>query len=189
VWVEAVLLTEDLDRLVAQFAPLTIALGAGRLHLSDPEPCVLVPEVGVWVVCRAKVHWPVLGIDVPVTLHSLAVLLRPQVVAGESGEALAVTLEIESMDLAGGPKMLDDRITAMANKELIRKEVELSWCFSRTLTHSFPLPESITPLESLDLTVLAGRVRIRSDGIGLAVKLDSAVKRHAVDPGAADETS
>lgn len=187
-WVEAVLLTEDLDRLVAQFAPLTIPLGAGQLHLSDPTPCVLVPETGVRVVCRAKVHWPMLGIDVPVTIHSLAVLLRPQIAPGESGEALVVTLEIESMDLAGIPKMFDGRITEMANKELIRKEIELSWCFSRTLTHSFPLPNSITPLDSLDLTVLAGRVRVQSDGVGLAVKLDSAVRRHAVDP-AAGETS
>ena len=176
-WVEAVLLTEDLDRLVAQFAPLTIPLGAGHLHLSDPRPCVLVPNIGVRVVCRAKVHWPVLGIDVPVTIQSLALLLKPQIVAGENGEALVVGLEIESADLVGVPKVFDHRITEMANKELIRKEVELSWCFVRTLTHSFQLPKSIAPLDSLDLTVLAGRVRILADGVGLAVKLDSAVKR------------
>lgn len=184
-WVEAVLLTEDLDHLVGQFAPLTIPLGAGHLHLSHPDPCVLLPDVGVRVACRAKLHWPVLGIDVPVTIQSLTLLLRPQISAREHGDSLVVTLEIEDADLAGVPKILDRTITEMANKELIRKEVELSWCFARALTHSFELPKTLTPLDSLALSVQAGRVSVRSDGVGLAVRLHAVVQRHEVDPAAA----
>lgn len=176
-WVEAVLLGEDLDRLVAQFAPMTIPIGAGRVVLSEPAPAVLVPEVGLRVTCQARIHWPVLGIDVPVTIQSLAVLVRPAVAPGPDGQALVVTVEIESVDLAGVPKMIEEKITEKINAELGRRQVELSWNFAQTLTHSFLLPESIRPLASLDLRVTAGRVRIQADGIGLAVQLRSAVER------------
>ena len=40
-------------------------------------------------------------------------------------------------------------------------------------------------LDSLDLAVTAGRVKILSDGIGLAVKFDSAVMRRPLEPAAA----
>lgn len=178
-WVEAVLLGDDLDRLLAQFAPLTIPIGAGHLLLSDPAPCVPVPDVGLRVVCKALVHWPVLGMAVPITVHSLTMLVRPEVVAGASGCVLVFKLEVEAMDLAAVPAVLAPRITGMVNDELARRQVELSWGFANALTHSFHLPESMQPLDSLDLTVRAGRVMIRSDGIGLAVQLDSAVQRHA----------
>ena len=176
-WIEAVLLTEDLDGLVAQMAPIEIALDAGHLHLSDPGPCVLVPDVGLRIVCQGKAHWPVLGIEVPVTIRSLTVLLRPEIDSRGSSEEFVVRLEIENVDLAGVPKLFEHRITELANKELVRKRVELSWGFARWLTRSLRLPESIAPLESLDLTVMAGRVRILSDGIGLAVRFGAAVKR------------
>ena len=168
--------------MVAQFAPLNIALGAGHLLLTDPAPSVLVPDVGLRVACKAKVHWPVLGLELPVTLHSLTLLVRPAIAPGAAGDRLVFRLEIESVDLAGLPKMLDRRITEMANAELVRKEVELSWGFAKTLTHSFPLPQAIAPLELLNLAVVAARMKIRSDGISLAVQFDSGVKRRAVEP-------
>jgi hypothetical protein len=176
-WVEAVLLGEDLDRLVAQFAPMTIPIGAGHVVLSEPAPAVLVPEVGLRVTCQARMHWPVLGIDVPVTIQSLVVMVRPAIVPGPDGQALVVTVEIESVDLAGVPKMIEEKITERVNAELGRRQIELSWRFMRTLSHSFSLPESIRPLASLALRAMAGRVRIQVDGVSLAVQLESAVER------------
>jgi hypothetical protein len=176
-WVEAVLLTEDLDRLVAQLAPMTVAVGTSHLVLSDPAPCALVPDVGLRVVCKAEVHWPVLGIDVPVTARSVTVLLRPAIATRGEMEMLVVTLEVESADLTGVAGLFEERITDLVNKELVKKQVELSWGFAKALTHSFRLPRELAPLDSLDLTVLGGRVRVLSDGIGRAVKLDSGVKR------------
>ena len=179
-WVEAVLLTEDLDRPpAAQLAPMTVAVGASHLVLFDPSPCVLVPDVGLRIVCKAKVEWPVLGIDVPVTARSLTVLLRPAIAKREEREVLVVTQEVESVELAAIAGLsFEGRITDLVNEELVKKEVELSWGFAKTLTRSFRLPADLAPLDSLDLTVLCGRVRILSVGIGLAVKLDSGVKRH-----------
>jgi hypothetical protein len=179
-WVEAVLLSEDLDRLLAQLAPMTVAVGTSHLVLSDPAPCGLVPDVGLRIVCKAKVHWPVLGIDVPVTARSLTVLLRPAIARRGEREVLVVTLEVESAELAGVAGLFEQRITDLVNEELVKKEVELTWGFAEALTHSFRLPGELAPLDSLDLTVLSGRVRILSDGVGLAVKLDSGVKRRVI---------
>jgi hypothetical protein len=143
----------------------------------------MVPDIGLHIVCTANVKWPVLGIDVPVTARAVTVLLRPAIAKREDGEMLVVTLEVESADIAGVAGLFEQRITDLVNRELVKKEVELSWGFAQTLTHSFRLPETLAPLDSLDITVLCGRVRILSDGLGLAVKLDSGVKRHAAGAG------
>ena len=55
-WAEAILLVEDLNRFVAQFSPLTVTLGAGRLEMSAPGPCVPVPGEGVRVTFKATAH-------------------------------------------------------------------------------------------------------------------------------------
>jgi hypothetical protein len=179
-WAEAVLLPEDLDRVVAQMTPMAVAVGASHLLLFDASPCVLVPDIGLRIVCKAKVQWPVLGVDVPVTARSLTLLLRPAVARREEGEALVITLAVESAELTGVPGLFEQRIMDLVNKELVKKEVELSWGFAKTLTHSFRLPGALAPLDSLDLEVLRGRVQILGDRLALAVQFGSSVKRHDV---------
>jgi hypothetical protein len=176
-WAEAILLVEDLDRLVAQFTPLTVTLGAGRLQMSEPGPCVPVPGEGVRVTFKATAHWPVLGIDVPVAVRSLSLLLRPEICGTSTGEALVFQPVIEDMDMPGFPRALERKLTAMVNRELVRKDASLSWGFTETLTHSFRLPGSLAPVDALNLTATAGRVEIRSDGMRLAVSFTSAVMR------------
>lgn len=78
-WVEAILGTEDLSQLVAQLLPMTIHLGDGTLSLSDPKDISLLPDVGLRATCRGHVHWPLLGIEVPVALNLLTVILRPEI--------------------------------------------------------------------------------------------------------------
>ena len=104
-------------------------------------------------------------------------LLRAKIASRESAEALVVTIEVEDVSLAGVPEMFEHKITEMVNKELVRKEIELTWAYARALTRSFRLPSSIAPIESLDLIVLAARVKIVSDGMSLAVRLGSTLKR------------
>ena len=175
-WVEAILLKGDLDRLVAQLAPMTIEVGAGRLTLEEPAPSTLVPDVGLRVTCKARLRWPVLGLDVPVSIHSISVICRPEVVNKEGAQVLAFKLEIEHVNVAGVPKLIDDRVTKMANEGLANHP-DLAWKFTRALTHSFRLPRSIEPLDSLELTVLAARVKITAEAMALAVEFDSGVTR------------
>jgi hypothetical protein len=159
---------------------MTLMLGAGRLHISAPAPCVPVPGVGVRIAFTAKAHWPVLGIAVPVAVRSLTALLRPEICEEDGGAVLVFKIEIEDMSVAGLPRAVGRKVTEIANRELVSKNARLSWAFGKTLSHSFRLPSSMPPLDSLDLTVKAGRVEVRSDGVRLAVSFDSAVRRAGV---------
>ena len=188
-WVEAILLKEDLSALVAQFAPLTIRLGHdGHLHVTDPGDVVLLPDTGLRVVCKAKLEWPILGISFPVTLNSLVVILRPKIVPRATGETLVFFLEIEHADLAGVPTMVDNRATEMINSELAAKHVELSWDYINTLTQTFDLPASLQPLEQLALRVGGAKVKVTSEAMGLAILFVANVTRRA-SGDAVDETS
>jgi hypothetical protein len=133
----------------------------------------------VRVTFKATVHWPLLGIEVPVAVRSLSLLLRPEIRAGTAGEALVFQPVVEDMDMPGFPRALERKLTAMVNRELVRKDASLSWDFTETLTHSFRLPGSMAPIDSLDLTATAGRVEVRSDGMRLAVSFASSVTRAA----------
>ncbi len=179
-WIEAILSKEDLEALVRQFTPLTIHVGDGdgTLVVSDPERVRLVADEGLRVVCKAKLTWPVLGIKVPISLHSLVVMLRPIVEKRSSGEALVFKVEIEHADLANVPSMIDDRITELINQDLSDKHVELAWSFSKALTHAFKLPRELEPLEAFELIVFWGKTKITDDAVVLAVSFHSAVTRH-----------
>jgi hypothetical protein len=178
--VEAILTKDDLPELIAQFAPLTIRLGKhGHLVVSDPTDVTLIPDAGARVCCKAKLAWIVLGLDVPVTLKSLILILRPEIVNDEKGAALVFKLEIEHIDLAGVPGFLDDSITDKLNRELAANHVELSWNYARTLSHTFKLPESLEPPESLELLAGSGRVQVTADAIRFTVPFRTAVARRA----------
>src|SRR5271154_3854452 len=89
-WLEAVLTKDDLQDLFEQFAPLTIRLGeSGELTLDAPSDVTFDSTSGVRVVCRAKLEWSILGLHVPVTIHSLIVLITPVIERpGAEDEAL-----------------------------------------------------------------------------------------------------
>lgn len=183
-WVEAILSKEDLEALVAKMTPLTLRLDddQGDFHLSDPSEITLVPDVGLRVVCKAKLRWPVLGVDVPVALHSLIVILRPEIAKTDGGDTLVFKLVIEHADLAGVPRIIDDRITQKVNDALAEKHVELAWNFAETLSHAFSLPALLDPVEAIALKVAWGRIKVTSDALVLAVSFHSSVLRR--DDGA-----
>ncbi|MGH7293828.1 MAG: hypothetical protein ACRELB_02790 [Polyangiaceae bacterium] len=175
-WLEAIIPKEDLSAVVGELTPLTFLLGAdGRLSLSEPSEVSLVEAVGLRAVCKAHVHWSVLGISVPVTLHSLAVLLRPEIHPRDGGPALVFRVEIEHADLAGVPDVIDDRVTQLLNHELETKHVELSWAYRTTLSHVFDLPEMLRPLERLAVTAGAARVSVTRDAAALAIEMTARV--------------
>jgi hypothetical protein len=63
----------------AKLTPVKIRLGNdGDLLLHDASAVTLVPRTALRVVCQAKLHSPVLGIGMPVTLHSLTLVLFPR---------------------------------------------------------------------------------------------------------------
>jgi hypothetical protein len=177
-WVEAILLEQDLAALVKQFVPVTIRLGDdGEIQVTDPSDIALVADVGLRIVCKARLRWSVLGIPVPVHVDSLVVLLRPEVTMTPGGQQVVFKLEIEHADLSGIPTAIDVRITELVNRELASKQVELAWDYAKTLSHVFELPDALQPLERLELTVAGARVKATREAVGLAIEFHAHVRR------------
>jgi hypothetical protein len=180
-WIEAILSHEDLTTLVAQLLPLDLHLGdAGTdpdLHLSDLAKVELVENQGLRVECRAEIRWSVLGVDVPITVDSLALLLVPSIVKRSGRDALAFRVRLAELDLAWLPSALDATIRERVNRELKEKHLHLTWNFSETLSHVFRLPNAVRPIDALELEVAWGKVRVTNEALVMAVSFHGHVHR------------
>jgi hypothetical protein len=178
-WIEAILAKQDLDALAKKLSPLSLRLGDGQgdLTLFDPRDTALLAGEGLRLVCKGRVHWALLGIHVPVLLHSLALTVRPRIVARPGGDTLVFDLHIDHADLAGLPTIIDNRVTEKINEALAAKHVELAWNFAETLRHSFKLPDAMAPVDALALSVAWGEMRITADAVVLALSFHSSVTR------------
>ncbi len=182
-WVEAIFSQADLRELVEKFLPLTIHFGdEGSFVVSDPTEISLVKGAGLRVACRAKVHLPVLGIDIPVTIKALTILLRPVILKKESGDSLVFRIEIEHADLAGIPTIIDNQITHRVNKMLADKEVDMAWEFTKTLSYSFDLPATLAPINAMSIIAAWGEVRVSDDALALVVSFHNEVFRGDARP-------
>jgi hypothetical protein len=169
-WLEAIIAKNDLVAFLPQLAPVTIHLGGGgTIELAAPTGVELVPDAGLRVTCTAKLNWPVLGFNVPVTLNSATALLKPQIAGSPTGDRLVFTVVVEKADFAGIPGVIDEKITEKINEALVREHAELEWDFTKTLTHLFELPASLTHLRAIGLDVAWGEVRVTLDALVLAV--------------------
>jgi hypothetical protein len=181
-WAEIIATREDFQRLLQQAFPLTIRLGdPGSDHslvLSDLSTVELVPDLGLRVECRARVHWPVLGIEVPVTLRSLTIVLLPSVGrSAEGGDTLVFRVSIERADFSALPSMIDGRVTDAINARLADRNAELEWNFSKALTHTAALPELLEPLDRFAVHPAWGKVRVTEEAVVYAISLHTAIVR------------
>jgi hypothetical protein len=185
-WIEVIFSRDDLVRLLAEAFPFTIHLNGSAaehsLSLTDLGDVTLVGEVGLRVVCKARLRWPLLGIDVPVALNSLTLLLLPAVGHTNTGEeTLTFRVSIEHADFAGLPSLVDSGITSAINAKLAAKEAALSWRFTKALTYVARFPAMLEPLESFAIRPAWGKVRITDDAIVYAASFHSALVRRG-DP-------
>ena len=179
VWIEAVVGKEDLIAIANRIAPIELKLGdaGGTLRLEDPSEICLVPAVGLHMQCIAHLHWPVLGMKIPVTIKPLTILVLPEIDKREKGDALVFKLQIEHADVTTVPTIIDNEITNLINRELIKKNIDFAWNFADTLTHEFDLSEVLPPIRSLGLDVVGGTVRVTEDSLVLAVSFAAKVTR------------
>jgi hypothetical protein len=171
-WLEAIVREEDLAVLLGELTPLSLALGDdGRLWLSEPSDVALVPGAGLRVTCSARIQWSLLGVHVPVKVHTMTVMLKPEAIEGPEGPAVVFGLQVEHADFAVLPDVLDDAVTERINEELRKRRVDLAWRYDRTLGHVFELPGSLDPAEALAVTAQHARVEVTSCAVGLAVEI------------------
>jgi hypothetical protein len=170
-WLEAVLSRDDFVGIAADFLPLGIRLGepdSGHYVLFDQaEKVELVESRGLRISANTQLRWPVLGIDLPVDVEGLTLLVEPRVEDG-SGK-LSFHFTIERADVAFLPTVIDDRIVRAVNESIAKRQEDLSWNFARALTHDFLLPDLLAPLNAIGLEVLWGKVRTSTEAMVLAV--------------------
>jgi hypothetical protein len=181
-WVEAVLSKDDLASLIAQIVPLTIRIHPDSapdqyIELATATDLELVADRGLRMTTQARIHWPVLGIAVPIKIDPLGVILKPRIAKTPEGDALSFTLEIEHADFAGIPSFGDQPITDKINSELSEHNVELAWAFAAMLSHRFDIPPLLEPLDSLALNVAWGKVRVTEEAMVLAISFHAKVSR------------
>ena len=186
-WAELIIPGSDLEHLLRQAVPLTIYFGADRKHslgVSALGEARLVTGLGLRAVCKGTVTWPVLGVELPMTLNSFTLLMLPMVGAGEHGDILRFRFSIEHADFAGIPSGLDKRITDAINAKLDGKDVELTWDCSRGLTHLAPLPRILDPLASFAIRPAWATVKITEEAVVYAMSFHSAIVRRGERPPA-----
>lgn len=181
-WVEAVLSKDDLASLIAQIVPLKVRIHPDSapdqyIELATATNLSLVADLGLRMTTQARIHWPVLGIAVPITIDPLIVIIKPRVTKTPAGDALAVTLEIEQAEFAGVPAFGDHAITEKINSELSKTDVDLSWAFATMLSHRFQLPPLLEPVDALALNVAWGKVRVTDEAIVLAISFHAEFSR------------
>ncbi len=178
-WIEARVGLEDLIRVASQLAPLEIKLGdgGGTLRLEDPSEITLIPTVGLHLKCTAHLHWPVLGVKIPVTIKPLVVRVLPEIDKRDKGEALVFKLQIEHADVAAMPTLIDNEITALINRELIKKKVDFAWSFADMLSYDFDFSKILPPVETFGLKVIAGSLRVTEEALLLAISFETHVVR------------
>ena len=181
-WVEAVVSKEDLSALVARMVPLTIRLDPDvkadhYIELETATNLALVAGEGLRMTTQAHIHWPVLGITVPIKIDPLNVMIKPCIIDTAKGEALCFTLEIEHADVAGIPAFGDRAVTDKINRELAERHVEVAWAFAEMLSHRFRIPPLLEPIDSLAFDVAWGKVRVTDEAMVLAISFHAEVSR------------
>src|SRR5579859_8135913 len=162
--------------------PLTIRLDADvnadhYIELETATNLALLAGEGLRLTTRARIHWPVLGVTVPITIDPLDVMIRPCVIDTPKGAALCFTLEIEHADVAGVPAFGDRAVTEKINRELAKRHVEVAWAFAAMLSHRFGMPPLLDPIDSLAFNVAWGKVRVTDEAIVLEISFHAEVAR------------
>jgi hypothetical protein len=152
--------------------------------LGEPTGVAFVADVGLRAVCGATLRWEVLGIHVPITIESIAVVVRPEIEAWRDGRRLVFKVHVDYADVAGLPKLLDDCATDLLNRELSAKHVELAWDYAATLSHAFDLPASLLSHDKLLVQVVDARVKATGDALGLALRFKASPHRRSANGNA-----
>jgi hypothetical protein len=176
-WLDAVVTTADFQKVADQLAPATVPLGdRGHLFFDAPADVSLVAERGLRVRCHAKLKWPVLGIEVGVTVRSMTVLIVPSVESRDGEQVIVFSPEVDALDLALLPDIGDDELRAFINRALQEKRIELPWKYKQTLDHQLAMPEWFRAGAIFDIQSNGAAVKVTNDSVGLAIGLSASIE-------------
>jgi hypothetical protein len=185
-WLDAIVTSSDIQALVDQLTPATIPLGErGHLFFDAPADVSLVADRGLRLRCHAKLAWPVLGIEVAVTIKSMTLLVIPSVESRDGEQVIVFSPEVDALDLALVPDIGDAEIRAFINRALLEKRIELPWNYRETLGHQFPLPDWFGPGAAFGVRPNGAAIKVTNDTMGLAIGFHAGVEPTAQETDAA----
>ena len=175
-WLDAVVTTADLQTVVARLTPATIPLGArGHLFFDAPAEVSLVADRGLRVRCHAKLSWPILGIDVAITIRSMTLLVVPSIELRDGNRVIVFAPEVDALDLALLPDVGDDELRAFINRELQERRIEVPWNDKETLDHQFAWPDWFPGGAIFEIRTNGAAIKVTNDSIGLAIGISASV--------------
>jgi hypothetical protein len=187
-WLDAIVTSSDVQALVDQLTPATVPLGErGHLFFDAPAEVSLVADRGLRLRCHAKLSWPVLGIDIAVTIRSMTLLVIPSIESREGQQMIVFSPEVDALDLAILPDIGDDEVRAFINRALQEKRIELPWNYRETLGHQFPLPDWFCPGAAFGIRPNGAAVKVTNDTMGLAIGIHAGVEPTLAKADAARE--
>lgn len=177
-FVETIVPREDLVTLIESALPLVVHFeGGGSLDVFGLSEVRIVPDEGLRVACKAKLHWPALGIPFHVTLNSVTVMLRPKIEKIGEVEALRLEASIEQADFANLPDFADEALRKRIDDALRARKHALSWDFASMLRRRVAIPENVSPLSTLVIEGAWGKLRITEEAIVFVVSIHASIAR------------
>ncbi|MFI5297996.1 MAG: hypothetical protein ACHREM_07850 [Polyangiales bacterium] len=185
-WLQAAFTHQDIVSIAEKLFPVHLALQGedrrGRhLYLGQPRTMELVAGVGLRAQMRARVRWPILGLDPPVNLSNVFVLLKIKVARHEGEDVFAFAPELERLDVASLPRGVDRALLHAINAELDKEYAALTWRFTHTLDFYVPIPEATQHPRRLHLAAKWGNVVVSKDGVTLVATFDAEVRQRHDD--------
>jgi hypothetical protein len=162
-----------LSAILDELLPVTILLDDGpdgRWVRIDPTHHVdFIASEGVRLVTSGRIRWVTAGVPIEVTLHSVQLMLHPQIVADSEGHKLVFRASLESADLKNVPALLDRGIVALVNRQLDSRRDQMNWNFEKSLGFAVPLPPALQGVSMLQLGAGGATIEISADHIELAL--------------------
>lgn len=180
--ITALLDQATLTQIFSEVTPLDIDLGEGTDHgrwlsVGRARRLEIVHGRGVRLETSAKVSWTVAGVTVPITIHSVAILLELSIGGPPDGGRLIARPRLESADLKGVPALLDRKLVERVNERLAAQPPVIGWSFAHTLTHAIKLPDQVAQLSHFELGCADARLEIDAQAIRLSLALPMHFKR------------
>jgi hypothetical protein len=187
-WLQAAFSREDVVLLAEQLFPIHLAVEDGdkdgrHVYLARPRILEMVVDKGLRVQMRARVRWPVLGIDVPIDVPNVTALFTVQMAQLDGEAVFSLVPEIEALDVTHIPDFVAHGLMGSINAAIAKDHAALTWRFTRTLDFRIPIPEADARARRLHLAAKWGDVRVTADGVTVVATLTAEVTpRGEADP-------
>lgn len=130
-----------------------------------------VAGTGLRLATGGQIRWLLAGVPLEATLHSIQIMLRPEIVPDKHGGKLVFRPSLESADLKNVPAWIDRGIVSVANRLIEARGDQLAWDFGRSLSFSTAVPATLEGIATMQLGVQNATVQVLADAIQLGLTL------------------